>query len=139
MNPTRSMDVADGLRWGLIPLVVLIGLTSYVATDDVALSFAFTATLGLTALVSAWLLLRGLRGGATLAGVSAAAVILVQFVDVNTIALGWMRLSYVAIGSLTLAWVAAEVIASRWVLRQRMSRQSHPRWADGRSYGGGWR
>ena len=123
MNATRSVDVADRLRWGLIPLTVLVGLTSYVGSDDVALSFALTAALGLTALVSAWLLLSGLRGGSTLAGVSAAALIVVQFVDMNTIAFGWMRLSYVAIGALTLAFAAAEVIASRWGVLHRTPRQ----------------
>lgn len=113
------MDVADCFRWGLIPLAVLIGVTAYVANDDVAVSIALSAALGLTALGSAWLLLRGRSGGAVLAGVSAAAVIVVQFVDLNTIAFGWLRLSYVAIGALTLAFAAAEVIASRWEHLQR--------------------
>lgn len=126
MNAARSVDVADRLRWGLIPLAVLVGLTSYVASDDVVLSLAFTAALGLSALLSAWLLLRGLRGGSTLAGVSAAALIVVQFVDLNTIAFGWLRLSYVAIGALTLAFAAAEVIASRWGALRRAPRQRIP-------------
>ena len=120
------MDVADGLRWGLIPLAVLIGLTAYVASDDVALSVTFTSALGLTALVSAWLLLQGLRGGSALAGVSAAAVIVMQFIGPNAIAFGLMRLSYVAIGALTLAFAAVEVIASRWGGLQRTSRQRIP-------------
>ena len=126
MTAKRSMDVADRLRWGLIPLAVLIGLTAYVASDDIAVSVALSAALGLTALGSAWLLLRALRGGSVLAGVSAAAVIVVQFVDMNTIAFGWMRLSYVGIGALTLAFATAEVIASRWGLLQRTSRQRIP-------------
>ena len=126
MNAARGVDVADRLRWGLIPLAVLVGLTSYVASDDVVLSLAFTAALGLSALLSAWLLLRGLRGGSTLAGVSAAALIVVQFVDLNTIAFGWLRLSYVAIGALTLAFAAAEVIASRWGALRRAPRQRIP-------------
>lgn len=120
---TRHMDVADRFRWGLIPLEVLIGLTAYVASDSIVVSIALSAALGLTALGSAWLLLHGLRGGSVLAGVSAAAVIVVQFVDLNTIAFGWTRLSYVAIGALTLAFAAAEVIASRWGRLQRTSRQ----------------
>ena len=117
------MDVADRLRWGLIPLAVLIGLTAYVASDDIALSFALTAVIGLTALGAAWLLLRGMRGGSVLAGAAAAAMIVVQFVDGDAIAFGWMRLSYVGIGALTLAFAAAEVIASRWGALRRAPRQ----------------
>ena len=120
------MDVADRLRWGLIPLAVLIGLTAYVASDDIALSVVFTSGLGLTALGSAWLLLQGLRGGSALAGVSAATVIVVQFIDANAIAFGVMRLSYVAIGALTLAFAAVEVIARRWGRLERTSRQRIP-------------
>ncbi|MDR3084392.1 MAG: hypothetical protein LBV60_26335 [Streptomyces sp.] len=116
------MEIADRLRWGLIPLAVLIGLTAYVAADDVLVSFAFSAALGLAALAAAWLLLRGRRGGSVLAAGSAAALIAVQFVDLNTIGLGWMRLSYVAIGALTLGFAAAEVIASQWAVLRRTAR-----------------
>ena len=45
MNAKRSLDVADRFRWGLIPLAVLIGLTAYVASDNIAVSFVFTAAL----------------------------------------------------------------------------------------------
>lgn len=34
MSAKQGMDVADRLRWGLVPLAVLIGLTAYVASDD---------------------------------------------------------------------------------------------------------
>lgn len=123
MHTERSIDVADRLRWALIPLAVAMGLTAYVATDDVAVSFALTVALGLPALGAAWMLLRGMRGASALAGASAVAVIVVQFVDLNTVTFGWVRLSYVAVGALTLAFAAAEVIASRWGALHRKTRQ----------------
>lgn len=123
MHAKRSLDVADRLRWGLIPLAVLVGLTAYVASDDIAVSVALTSALGLTALGAAWLLLQNRHGGAVLAGVSASAVVVVQLVDTNSVALGWMRLSYVAIGALTLVFATAEMIASRWGLLRRKPRQ----------------
>lgn len=123
MHVKRSVDVADRLRWALIPLAVAMGLTAYVASDDIAVSFALTVTLGLTALGAAWMLLRGMRGGSVLAGASAAALIVVQFVDLNTIGFGWVRLSYVAVGALTLAFAAAEVVASRWGALHRRSQE----------------
>lgn len=119
MKGERMLDVADRLRWGLVPLAVLIGLTAYVAGDDIAVSFALSAAVGLTSLAAAWLLLRGMRGGSVLAGVSAAALIAAQSVDMNTIAPGGIRLAYLAIGALTLAFAAAEVIASRWAVLRR--------------------
>ena len=66
-----SGPVADRLRGGLIPLAVLIGLTAYVASDDIAVSFVFTAALGPTALGAAWLLLRGMRGRIALGSAAA--------------------------------------------------------------------
>lgn len=119
IHTTRSADLADRLRWGLVPLAVLIGLTAYVASDDILVSFALSVALGLTALVAAWLLLRGSPAGSALAGVSAAVLIVVQVADVSTIALGWIRVTYVAIGAVTFAFAAAEVIASQWGQRHR--------------------
>ena len=123
MYMQRGGDVADLLRWGLIPLTVLIGLTAYVASDDILLSFALSAALGLSALAAAWLLLRGVRGGSALAGAAAAALIVVQFADLDTISLGWIRATYVGIGALTLTFATAELIASRWGVLHRSTRE----------------
>lgn len=119
MNARRSADVADRLRWGLIPLAVLIGLTAYVASDDILVSFVLSVALGLTALVAAWLLLRGSPAGSALAGVSAAVLIVAQVVDMSSITLGWIRVTYVAIGAVTLSFAAAELLASQWGQRHR--------------------